>query len=167
MKYSVALIAVILSGALQAESLDGSRILEQEAQRAQELQKLQHQAEVLRQRAEITRYMDEIEKNGGDVSDLDLQGIDPAELPSRRQRNAAPSLSLPAAVAAEPKSEQVTVPRLLHIEEDRAAFSTAEGTFYAAVGGTLPGGYRVVDLSLRNGARLQKNGVQYDIDVAW
>jgi hypothetical protein len=31
----------------------------------------------------------------------------------------------------------------------------------------LPGGYTVVSLNMKDGARLQKNGKHYDIDVAW
>jgi len=163
MKYIAALIMLTAVSSLSlAETLDGSKILEQEAVRAQELQRLQHQAEVLKQRAEITRYLEEIKKNGGDVSDLDLGGVNV----SSPVRESAPAFSMPAAVSASPK-EQVKLPKLLHIEKNRAAFETHEGTLYGSVGTVLPGGYKVVALSMRDGARLQKNGKQFDIDVAW
>ena len=162
MKYMTAVIALVASSLATAESLDGSKILEQEAQRAQELQKLQHQAEVLKQRAEITRYLDEIKKNGGDVSDMDLGGMNTASPSS----GPMPVLSAPIDAPTAAK-EQQTLPKLLHIEQNRAAFETSEGTLYGSVGSTLPGGYKVVSLNMRNGARLQKNGKQYDIDVSW
>ena len=165
MRYSAAIVAIILAASAQAENLDGSSILAQEAQRAQELQRLQHQAELLKQRAEITRYLDEIEKNGGDVSDLGLTGINTGTGTMRRR--SASSEAIPVAPAAVNKTDQDSIPRLLHIEDNRAAFATVQGTLYAGVGGTLPGGYKIVALSLRDGVRLQKNGVQYDIDVAW
>lgn len=163
MRYSAAFVAIVLAASAQAENLDGSSILAQEAQRAQELQRLQHQAELLKQRAEITRYLDEIEKNGGDVSDLGLTGINTGTM----RRRSASSEAIPVAPAAINKTAQDSIPRLLHIEDSRAAFATAQGTLYAGVGRTLPGGYKIVALSLRDGVRLQKNGVQYDIDVAW
>ena len=53
----------------QAE-MDGSKILMEEAERAKEVQRLEYQAELLKQRAEIARYVEEIQKYGGDVSDL-------------------------------------------------------------------------------------------------
>lgn len=162
MKYMAALVILLASSLTLADTLDGSKILEQEAVRAQELQRLQHQAEVLKQRAEITRYLEEIKKNGGDVSDLDLGGVS-VSLPAR---DMSPALTMPSSVPAAPK-EQVKLPRLLHIEKNRAAFETNEGTLYGSVGTVLPGGYKVVSLSMRDGARLQKNGKQFDIDVAW
>ena len=162
MKKTIAIIALVSASWANAEALDGSRILEQEAQRAQELQRLQHQAEVLKQRAEITRYLEEIKKNGGDVSDLDLGGM---SMPTHTRATPAP-IGMPAAAVSAPK-EQPTLPKLLHIEQNRAAFATSEGTLYARVGGTLPGGYTVVSLNMKDGARLQKNGKHYDIDVAW
>jgi type IV pilus biogenesis protein PilP len=163
MKKTIAIIALVSTGWANAEALDGSRILEQEAQRAQELQRLQHQAEVLKQRAEITRYLEEIKKNGGDVSDLELGGLN---MPAQSRAVPAP-VAMPSAASVSAPKEQPTLPKLLHIEQNRAAFATSEGTLYARVGSTLPGGYTVVSLNMKDGARLQKNGKHYDIDVAW
>lgn len=164
MKKIVALTALAISCWAGAESLDGARILNQEAQRAQELQRLQHQAEVLKQRAEITRYLEEIKKNGGDVSDLEL-GL--PHLPARENPPVTAAPVTKAAATLSAPSEQPVLPRLLHIERNRAAFATPEGTLYARIGSTLPGGYTVVSLDMREGVRLQKNGRQYDIDIAW
>lgn len=165
MKKTMAMAALVASTWANAESIDGSRILEQEALRAQELQRLQHQAEVLKQRAEITRYLEEIKKNGGDVSDMDLGGLN-LSAQSRPMTTAMPS-ALPVAATLSAPKDQPVLPKLLHIEQNRAAFATSEGNLYARVGTTLPGGYTVVSLNMREGVRLQKNGKQYDIDVAW
>ena len=165
MKKVAAILTLLVAGTAVADTLDGSKILEQEAQRAQELQRLQHQAEVLKQRAEITRYLDEIKKNGGDVSDLDLTGLN-VNAGSVKPAPSAPRAA-PRPAMTMVKSGDDVIPKLLHIEDNRAAFETEKGTLYAHVGSILPGGYKVVSLNMRNGARLQKNGVQYDIDVTW
>ena len=139
----------------QAE-MDGSKILMEEAERAKEVQRLEYQAELLRQRAEIAKYVEEIQKYGGDVSDLGVQ---------------VPQSS--AATAASPMTKtnstkkQDLLPKVIHIENNRAAFETQEGKVFGKVGQTLPGGYRVVAISMRDGVRLHKNGMRYDIDITW
>jgi type IV pilus biogenesis protein PilP len=138
--------------------LDGSQILMEEALRAQEVQKLQYQAELLKQRAEIAKYVDEIKKHGGDVSDFGFPKNSVASAPAY-QENSDSSKIVPK------KGDRL--PTLLQIESGRAAFDTDEGRVFGRVGQTLPGGYRVVDISIRNGVRLQKAGMHYDIDVAW
>ena len=56
MKRLLVLGVVCVSGIAQAE-MDGSQILMEEAERAKEVQRLQYQAELLKQRAEIAKYM--------------------------------------------------------------------------------------------------------------
>lgn len=164
MKKMVAILTLLAAAGARADSLDGSKILEQQARRAQELQQLQHEAEVLKQRAEITRYLDQIRKNGGDVSDLDLSGlnISPDQIKATKSTPAPSSNNSVASGKGDDK-----LPMLISIEKSRAAFKTAKGKVYAHVGSTLPGGYKVVSLNMRDGARLQRNGRQYDIDLAW
>lgn len=148
-----------LSAALA--EMDGSRILQEEAERAKEVQRLQHQAELLKQRAEIAKYMNQIRENGGDTGDLGAYGSQQA--PKPRAAAAPVQASAPTPVRASSDS----LPVLLHIEDDRAAFQTGQGKVFGRIGQTLPGGYRIVSMSLREGVSLQKNGMHYDIDVAW
>ncbi|MBA57476.1 MAG: hypothetical protein CMK89_23750 [Pseudomonadales bacterium] len=154
MKRVVVLSMVCASGFAQAE-MDGSKILMEEAERAKEVQRLQYQAELLKQRAEIAKYMQEIQSHGGDVSEFGGVSSAPA-------RTASPS-----SVSTPVHSESEALPKVLSIENSRAAFQTNEGKVFGKVGQTLPGGYRVVAISMRDGVRLQKDGMRYDIDIAW
>ena len=139
---------------------EGSRILMEEAQRAQEVQRLQYQAELLKQRAEITRYINQIKENGGDVSDLDLPGGFPSST-HPQQTKSSPAAAAPATkISGE-------LPTLVGIEKDKATFETGNGRVSGRIGQTLPGGYRIVSLDMRDGVRLQKDGMKYDIDIAW
>lgn len=164
MKKVLTILALLVAASARADSLDGSKILEQQAQRAQELQQLQHEAEVLKQRAEITRYLDQIRQNGGDVSDLDLSGVN---INTNQAKGAKSKPESNTSTSVVSRKEDDVLPTLISIEKNKAAFKTTKGKLYAHVGSTLPGGYKVVSLSMRDGARLQRNGRQYDIDLAW
>ncbi|MGB3619767.1 MAG: hypothetical protein WBA20_00300 [Ketobacter sp.] len=151
---SIGLVAV---GSVHAD-MEGSKILMEEAERAKEVQRLQHQAELLKQRAEIAKYANQIRENGGDASDL-------GSFIASSRKPASPAE--PASVSTARVSSSEGLPVLLQIEADRAAFNTDRGKVFGRVGQTLPGGYRIVSMSIRDGVRLQKNGMKYDIDVAW
>ncbi|MEE2730513.1 MAG: type IV pilus biogenesis protein PilP [Pseudomonadota bacterium] len=155
MKRLMILGMMCTSGLAYAE-MDGSKILMEEAERAKEVQRLQYQAELLKQRAEIAKYMDEIQKHGGDVTDFGT-----VSTRSTGSSNAPVSVSAPVI----PKVDEL--PTVLNIENNRAAFQTNEGKVFGKVGQTLPGGYRVVAISMRDGVRLQKDGMRYDIDISW
>jgi len=144
--------------AIAHAEMDGAKILMEEAERAKEVQRLEYQAELLKQRAEIARYAEEIQKYGGDVSDL---GIEAPRTSKPGQPVSSPALAPAASKPAD------SLPRVLYIENNRAAFATAEGKVFGKVGQTLPGGYQVVAISMRDGVRLHKNGMRYDIDIAW
>ena len=154
MKRLLVLGVVCASGFAQAE-MDGSKILMEEAERAKEVQRLQYQAELLKQRAEIAKYMQEIQSHGGDVSEFG--GV--STPPSRS--------NVPSTAPVQVQTESEALPKVLSIENSRAAFQTNEGKVFGKVGQTLPGGYRVVAISMRDGVRLQKDGMRYDIDIAW
>ena len=154
MKRLLVLGMVCASGFAQAE-MDGSKILMEEAERAKEVQRLQYQAELLKQRAEIAKYMQEIQSHGGDVSEFGGVSTAPARA------------NVPTSSPVQLQMEAEVLPRVLSIENSRAAFQTNEGKVFGKVGQTLPGGYRVVAISMRDGVRLQKDGMRYDIDIAW
>ena len=154
MKRLLVLGVVCASGFAQAE-MDGSKILMEEAERAKEVQRLQYQAELLKQRAEIAKYMQEIQSHGGDVSEFG--GASPSSVRS----------NVPSSTPSPIQTEVEALPKVLSIENSRAAFQTNEGKVFGKVGQTLPGGYRVVAISMRDGVRLQKDGMRYDIDIAW
>lgn len=156
--------ALVAAGVAQAE-MDGADILKQEAARAQEIQRLQHQAELLKQRAEIARYANEIRENGGDLTDLGVSNAvreAPLAPVGLQNTNGSGALSSDA-----PGKKADIVPTLVQIEKDRAAFDTEGGRVSGRIGQTLPGGYRIVSLDMRDGVRLQKSGMYYDIDLAW
>ena len=157
MRMHIAIGALLLSGLAHAE-LDGSKILLEEAERAKEIQRLQYQAELLKQRAEIAKYVDQIKESGGDLSDLGI---------SSPSQNTAPVKASPSVSGVSNAKKADQLPKLVHIEKDRAAFETEQGKVSGTVGQTLPGGYRIVSVNMRDGVRLQKNGMKYDIDVAW
>ena len=161
MRKLVVATLLVLSGAAQAE-LNGSDILRQEADRAQELQRLQHQAELLKQKAEIAKYANIIRENGGDASDA---GVESARAVAPAKPAAGKSSDAGSSQSGNKKAD--VVPTLVQIERDRAAFDTAGGRVFGRIGQTLPGGYRIVSLDMRDGVRLQKNGMLYDIDLAW
>ncbi len=151
------ILGILCVSAYANAEMDGSKILMEEAERAKEVQRLQYQAELLKQRAEIAKYVEQIQKHGGDVSDVGVQ---------TSARRSAPVAS--AGVSAAPAPEKANeLPKVLNIENNRAAFQTNEGKVFGKVGQTLPGGYRVVAISMRDGVRLQKDGMRYDIDIAW
>ncbi len=154
MKKTSIVALMLVTGVVHAE-LDGSKILMEEAERAKEVQRLQYQAELLKQRAEIAKYVEQIKESGGDLSDLGI---------NTSNRSTRPAVS-PSASPAKKKSDQL--PQLIHIEEGRASFETEQGRVSGKVGQTLPGGYRIVSVNMRDGVRLQKNGMKYDIDIAW
>lgn len=154
MKRLLVLGVVCASGFAQAE-MDGSKILMEEAERAKEVQRLRYQAELLKQRAEIAKYMQEIQSHGGDVSEFG--GASPSSARS----------NVPSSTPSPIQTEVEALPKVLSIENSRAAFQTNEGKVFGKVGQTLPGGYRVVAISMRDGVRLQKDGMRYDIDIAW
>lgn len=150
-------ISLLLATGLVYGEMDGSKILMEEAERAKEVQRLQYQAELLKQRAEIAKYVEQIKESGGDLSDMGINTQStsaPASQPITRSSGFSSQGSDP-------------LPRLVHIEKGRAAFDTEQGKVSGKVGQTLPGGYRIVSVSMRDGVRLQKNGMKYDIDIAW
>lgn len=164
MKKIVVLMTLVLSGHALAD-LDGAEILRQEAERAQELQRLQHQAELLKQQAEIAKYANTIRENGGNLADYGLDGtVAPKAQASKKV--AGPSGGQSSSGGANKKKADL-IPSLVQIEKDRAAFDTENGRVFGRIGQTLPGGYRIVSLDMREGVRLQKNGMVYDIDMAW
>ncbi len=150
--------ALLAASATVRAEADGSKILLQEAERAKEVQRLQYQAELLKQKAEIAKYVDQIKKSGGDLSDL---GIDNAPTRVTPRRNSSASARPAPVVRAS------TIPTLLNIDNDRATFQTSQGKVQGKVGQTLPGGYRILSVDMRDGVGLLKNGMKYNVDIDW
>ena len=163
MRKSIVAMAMVVSGIAQAE-MNGADILKQEAERAQEIQRLQHQAELLKQRAEIAKYANEIRENGGDLSDL---GGASANQPKAAAKPAPSNGGGGSSAAPTSTKAAPTIPTLVQIEQNRALFDTEGGRVFGRAGQTLPGGYRIVSVDMRDGVRLQKSGMLYDIDMSW
>ncbi len=150
---------MLLASNLHAESIDGVKILEQEASRARELQKLEYQAKLLEQRARVAKAYQDLKASGGAVpSDFSgMYGMQSNE--SKGQVVAAPISSQ--------ELLQVSVPKLKKMVGRNALFETSAGQVVAHVGMLLPGGYKLLSLDVASGAKLEKNGMIYLATIGW
>jgi len=78
----------IVSFSVQAESINGSSVLEQEALRAKELQDLKYQAQLIEQRAKIAKAYQDLNGAGGYVPNS--SGFNESSV--RTEKNASESL---------------------------------------------------------------------------
>lgn len=158
-KYIIGLIGVYgLFGVVTiwADPLDGADILKREERRAQELKDIEYQTQLLERKARLAKAYQELQAHGGFVPDLEFMRTqeqrDPHEVEHRQRYNASPQEALPI---------------LRRIEGRRAHFDTPNGTVVTSQGGNLPGGFRVVSISMENGVELERSGVRYRTDVSW
>ncbi|OUS27839.1 hypothetical protein A9Q99_13855 [Gammaproteobacteria bacterium 45_16_T64] len=159
---AIALMQLIGSG-VYAESIDGAKILEQEASRARELQKLEYQAKLLEQRARVAKAYQELKQSGGAVPG-DFSGM----YGLQEQTAAQPSSSaVPIAATAPSYAVPTAVPKLKKMMGKSALFETASGQVVAHVGMLLPGGYKLLSLNVASGAQLEKNGMIYLAAIGW
>ncbi len=151
--------ALLLASNLYAESIDGMKILEQEASRARELQKLEYQAKLLEQRARVAKAYQDL-KNSGGVVPGDFSGM------YGMQSNEATGPVTAAPISSQ-ELLQVSVPKLKKMVGRSALFETSGGQVVAHVGMLLPGGYKLLSLDVASGAKLEKNGMIYLATIGW
>lgn len=139
-----------------ADAIDGVDILKREERRAQELKDIEYQTLLLERKARLAKAYQELQAHGGFVPDLEFmraqeqQASDVNDVRSARQANQADKL-----------------PVLRRIEGYRAHFETDSGVVVAGIGANLPGGYRVVSVSMERGVELERAGIRYRTDIDW
>ncbi len=143
---------------------DGASVLKREAARARELQDLQYQAKLIEQRAKIAKSYQAFKESGGFVpGDMDSMGFNVGN--NEKPTEASSPVVSNRNSAAE--GAKITLPILKRINGNQASFKTASGNVEAKEGGYLPGGYRVLAVSTVNGAKLEKEGVIYQVGFSW
>lgn len=147
--------------AVMAGPEDGAFVLKREAARARELQDLQYQAKLIEQRAKIAKSYQAYKESGGFIpGDMDSMGFD--------EGNSKKSIEVSSPVTIQRNNTaEITLPILKRINGNQASFKTASGNVEAKEGGYLPGGYRVLAVSTVNGAKLEKEGVIYQVGFSW
>ena len=150
---------LLLASNTYAESIDGVKILEQEASRARELQKLEYQAKLLEQRARVAKAYQDLKASGGAVP-ADFSGM-------YGMQSNDPTARVAAAPISSQELVQISVPKLKKMVGRSALFETSAGQVVAHVGMLLPGGYKLLSLYVASGAKLEKNGMIYLATIGW
>jgi len=151
------LLTICLSGLSVAAQVDPEKILDEERGRAKEFRDLEYQAKVLEQRAKVAKAYKQLKAEGGYIPSeiaLEFEGESRSDLPVRR----ASSISI--------DDEQV-LPELVSIKGSNAKFKTSQGNFNVGVGGALPGGYKVLSISIVDGVKLKKDDTTYVANFEW
>ena len=150
----------ILSFSVQAESINGSSVLEQEAVRAKELQDLKYQAQLIEQRAKIAKAYQDLNGAGGYVSNGSVFNESSVGI----EKN----VSEPVVKNGNSKKrDRFKLPVLQKINGNVASFSTKQGFSEAKEGGFLPGGFRVLTVSSFEGVKLMREGIIYQVGLSW
>ena len=143
---------------------DGASVLKREAARARELQDLQYQAKLIEQRAKIAKSYQAYKESGGFIpSDMDVMGFNVGN----NEKNLDTASSVINQRKNTKKEVKITLPILKRINGNQASFTTKSGDVEAKEGGFLPGGYRVLAVSSINGAKLEKDGIIYQVGLSW
>jgi len=161
-KYLIIGPLALLTFGVQAEAIDGTKILEQEASRARELQKLEYQAKLLEQRARVAQAYQNLKQSGGVVPG-DFTGAYGVQSPEASGQAPTETMS---SLMPEP-TVATFVPKLKKMMGRNAMFETPQGQVMASVGMLLPGGYKLLSLNLASGAKLEKDGMIYLSSIGW
>lgn len=163
--------STISSGLVYAEEIDGAKILEMEASRAQELTRLEHRARIAEQQARIAEAEKKLREAGGVVSygnesvDFGYPPKGPWNNPEQ-QRSPVSSEVVTTSIAAEEK--EFEIPKLKSIDGNIAVLTTQKHGALAAVPGiNLPEGFKVVSVDPERGVTMIRKGVTYIAQYAW
>lgn len=166
-----AMLASMNTISVNAESeQDPVALLEEQAKKAKELQELDYQAHWLEQRAKVARAYKELQSAGGYVPEFDEmfnQKKPTAPLEDGISETPPPPPPPPGAQAAAGGIEADLTPGLRAIQGSRATFQTLSGLVSASAGETLPGGFRVVSVNMRQGVTLERGGQTYHPELVW
>ena len=146
---------VLVAAGVQAEPLDGTRILEMEAEKARQIEDLEYQAKLIEQKAKLAKAYKDLRENGGVIP-----GDDMFEAPAQ---TAEPVTENQPARAADINQ----LPVLKSIGNGYALFEHRGKLFRAVPGGSLPGGFKVLSVSNESGVRIKQGNDIFSLDIAW
>lgn len=161
MKVAVAIGMISLASVVNAESISGSEILEQEATRAKELQDLKYQAQLLEQRAKIAKAYQELNGAGGYI---------PPSFEGQSGTVEVDNTGGKTSIDVKPQGKidkKFKMPVLKKINGNVASFETKQGYAEAKEGGFLPGGFRVLTVSSLEGVKMMRKGIIYQVGFSW
>lgn len=139
-----------------AETLDGTKILEMEAEKARQIEDLEYQARLIEQKAKLAKAYKELKESGGFIPGEEGEGlVAPGANPS------------PKANAGGASEKLGRLPELKSISGGQAVFLVNGKTFRGVSGSQLPGGFKVLSVSDTNGVRLAHGGSVYSLDINW
>ncbi len=161
---TIAVLAALGLMPLNAQSADtvtaedrGAQILELQMQRAQRLNELEYQAEVLERQARIAKAQEQIDKTVG----LELTPVAPAPVMSDSDQMVS--------YAPKPVIETPFVtPKILELGRTKVKFAFDNGaTGVYRVGDTLASGYQVMAISMVDGVQLQRGSSVVNVGYQW
>lgn len=159
---TVSALLLVATSALASE-FDGAKILEMEAQRAQELTELEHRAKVAEQQARIAAAEKRLREAGFVPS---ANGYVPAQqMPSE---GVPPNGSVSGYSTSADEDTDFEVPKLKSINGKTAILKTKKyGELAVRPGLRIPDDFRVINVDAQNGVTLERNGVTYVAQVSW
>lgn len=152
---SMCIIAFLFSQLLFAQELDGAKILEIEALRAQEITRLEHQAKIAEHQARIAQAEKRLREAGG------LTLHESAPLPdSQPEPVVKPRLTV--------IDQAFEIPRLRSVDGNTAVLETQQyGPMLVQPGMRLPQGFTVVTIDANRGVSMRRNGITYIAQYQW
>lgn len=149
---TVSLASSLLAFNVSAETLDGSAILEAEAEKARKIEDLEYQARLIEQKAKLAKAYKNLQDSGGYI---------PGEgsTPQTAQGNGASANNTVANLGK--------LPVLKSISGNSALFEWEGNQFRGKPGSELPGGFVVLSVSAAEGVRVKHLNNVYGLDIAW
>ncbi|MBL4869227.1 MAG: hypothetical protein JKY67_22930 [Pseudomonadales bacterium] len=168
----LAILLVQLSSIAIAESLDGAKILEMEARRAQELTQLAHEAKVAEQQAKIAQATKRLRESGGYTRFTGFNENQNNRENVNRVRNdvGIGQSEMPGSYSRGLKEDDgdFEVPKLKAIDGRTAILRTKKyGTLAATPGTHLPDDFKVLSVDTKKGVTLTRYGVTYIAQFTW
>lgn len=150
--WAVSIASTLLVFNVSAETLDGSAILEAEAEKARKIEDLEYQAKLVEQKAKLAKAYKNLHESGGYIPG---EGV----APQSAQGGAVPAGSSVA------KLEKLPV--LRSISGNSALFEWEGNLFRGKPGSELPGGFVVLTVNAAEGVRVKHLNNVYGLDIAW
>lgn len=154
---------LLIAGNVASSEFDGAKILEMEAQRAQELTELEHRAKVAEQQARIAAAEKRLREAGFVPT---ANGYAPAQ--SMGVEPVAPTGTVPGYSNTVDDDADFEVPKLKSINGRTAILKTKKyGELAVRPGLRIPDDFKVISVDANNGVTLQRHGVTYVAQVSW
>lgn len=155
----IGLSSLVMAVPVGAETLDGAKILEQEAEKARQIEDLEYQAKLIEQKAKLAKAYKELQESGGVIPGEAPLGVAGGQGSATTSNTGSSTSSVTKDISQ--------LPQLKSISGSQALFEFRGQLFRAVPGGQLPGGFKVLSVNETNGVRLQHNGDIYSVDIAW